>query len=225
MTGAHVFYSPPNWVSCVLGISCVECRNSLMLRLDKPWGAYIRQAAAPPAPGYLSSTRPSMICCRERQLPLLPGLCVCGLLTSPASLSPQILLSPPAAQPGSPALDPLSINGACPEGPVRCAHRWSLPHAQQGLQHVPLPPPLSVHPRSTYIIDEVSNISRAAGQHAGGLGAPSAERGISAHWWPAQSCQLCRVAQLVDVIGILGTKEVAFSSNHQVGGGCLAGRT
>lgn len=94
----------------------------------------------------------------------------------------------------------------------------------KGYSIVPLPPPLSVHPRSTYIIDEVSNISRAAGQHAGGLGAPSAERGISAHWWPAQGCQLCRVAQLVDVIGILGTKEVAFSSNQSPGGWGVPGR-
>lgn len=81
--------------------------------------------------------------------------------------------------------------------------------------------------RGTYIIDEVSDIGRAGGQHAWGLGAHSAERGISAQWWPSQggtqACQLCWVAKLVDVVGVLGTKQAEFSPDQSQGGVSFSG--
>lgn len=78
-------------------------------------------------------------------------------------------------------------------------------------------PALSAHPRGTYIVDEVCDVSRADGQHAGWRTPCPAEWSVPAQWRPsqrgAQGCHLCWVAQLADVIGILWTKCMELSQD------------
>lgn len=70
--------------------------------------------------------------------------------------------------------------------------------------------PLFTHPWGTYITDEIRDVSRAAGQCSWWWGARPAERGVTSQRGPSQrgsqGCQLSRVAQLADVVGILQTK-------------------
>lgn len=87
--------------------------------------------------------------------------------------------------------------------------------------------PCPLHPWGTYIVDEVCHVSGAGGQHAGWWGAHPAERGVAAQQRPSQrgtqGCQLCRVAQLADIVGILWTKFVDLSLGPWQGGVSILG--
>lgn len=87
--------------------------------------------------------------------------------------------------------------------------------------------PCPFHPWETYIVDEVCHVSGAGGQHAGWWGAHPAERGVAAQQRPPQrgiqGCQLCRVAQLADVVGILQTRCVDLSLDPWLGGVSIPG--
>lgn len=138
----------------------------------------------------------------------------------------QILPRSPEAQPVSPVTDlppQMAHARGAHKGP-RGTHVSGGPHRTRISGDVRGPVALlpSHTCRGTYVIDEVGDVSRAGGEQAGGLGAHAAQRGVSAQRRPsqgvAQGSQLCRVAQLVDVIGVLGTKGVERSPDlSQVG--------
>lgn len=76
-------------------------------------------------------------------------------------------------------------------------------------------PALSAHPWGTYAVDEVYDVSSAGGQCTGWWGARPAKRGVTAQRGPtqrgAQGCQVGRVAQLTNVVGILQMKCMELS--------------
>ena len=213
-------HNPSNRAACLLSLPRLDCENSPML-CPHNCGSGMRLTAAPPASGHAFVDRCPVESAAE-QAPTHPsstglgairgggggqflfqGTCACGPLHLPSLTQPSDCQGFPRSSAGVPSDRPT-------------LHKWC---ASGGFTEAWAGAPVCVSPclcpclhtsRDTYIIDEVSDVSGAGGQHAGWLGAHSAERGISAQWRPsqgsAQGCQLCWVAQLVDVVSILGTQ-------------------
>lgn len=128
---------------------------------------------------------------------------------------------------------PQKLPGACtpaPDAPASLPGPTRVHVVHSGLGSPPqapsvgmgAAPPPSHTCRDTYVVDEVGDVRRAGGQQARGPGAHAAERGVSAQRRPSQGVargsQLCRVAQLADVVGILGTEWVECSPDLSQGG-------
>lgn len=229
-------------------VRAISCRKSLMLCPHKLPGYLDLGGSRTPSPGgTLTFLCRCLVESAPEQAPTRPsstgptriqGLggflfpqdsCGCGPLHLPSPPSASDPPELPRSSAGVPSNGSALHKGACTGGPRGYTHvcRPQRTHINGYMCLSPCHRPSLCTSRGTYIIDEVSDIGRAGGQHAWGLGAHSAERGISAQWWPSQggtqACQLCWVAKLVDVVGVLGTKQAEFSPDQSQGGVSFSG--